>query len=77
VVLAALAGRLDHRLGHLKKVWPLAVEIVVLEEHRGRQHDIGEGRRLGQELPTQVNRSALETACTSSSSGQTIAGLVF
>ncbi len=51
VVLAALAGRLDHRLGHLEVgVAARGVEIVVLEEHRGRQHDIGEGRRLGQEL---------------------------
>jgi hypothetical protein len=34
-----------------KKVWPArGVEVVVLQEHGRRQHDVGIGGGLGQEL---------------------------
>ena len=51
MVGARLAIGLDHLAGDLEWVWPLAgVDVVMLEEGRGRQHDIGHRRRLGHEL---------------------------
>ena len=56
------------------------VDIVMLEEGRGRQHDIGHLRRIGHELLMHadeeiVAREALRAPC--SISGQTTIGLVF
>jgi hypothetical protein len=60
VVLAALARRLDHRLGHLEEgVAARGIEIVVLQEHGRRQHDVGIGRRLGQELLVHAGEQVL------------------
>ena len=51
VVLARLAERFDHLAGHLeRRVSARGVEVVVLEERRGRQHHVGERRSLGHEL---------------------------
>ena len=51
VVGAAFAGRLD-QLGADRNVLVAAavIEIVMLHEHRRRQHDVGHLRRLGHEL---------------------------
>ena len=81
VVLAASPGGSISLARHLEDgVAARGVEVVVLEERRGRQHDVGEGRRLGQELLVHADeqvlaREAARAPC--SSSGQTIAGLVF
>ena len=51
VVGAALARRLDElRPEHDVLVAAALVEVVVLHEHRRRQHDVGHQRRLGHEL---------------------------
>ena len=51
VVLAAFGVRLDDFLRHLEVGMPArGVHVVVLEEGRRRQHDVGESRGLGHEL---------------------------
>ena len=51
VVRAALAGRLDQLRADLDVAVPAGlVQIVVLHEHRCRQHDVGPARRLRHEL---------------------------
>ena len=51
VVGAALARRIDQLRADLDVAVPAGlVDVVVLHEHRGRQHDVRPARRLGHEL---------------------------
>ena len=51
MIVAAFARRLD-QLGaeHDVLVAAALIDVVMLEEHGGRQHDVGHPRRLGHEL---------------------------
>ena len=51
VVAAAFAGRLDELAAeHQVRVATALIDVVMLEEHGGGEHDVGEFRRLGHEL---------------------------
>jgi hypothetical protein len=80
VVGPALARRLDQlRPQHDVLVAAALVEVVVLEEHGGGQHDVGHPRGLGHELLVHGDEQVVagKPCLTRFWSGATDAGLVF
>jgi hypothetical protein len=74
------AWRLDHLAGELEDgVAAAGIDVVVLEEGRRRQHDVGHARGLGHELLVHADEQvvAREARAHLARSGRTTIGLVF
>ena len=80
VIGPALSRRVDELAGEFQILMAAArIDVVMFEEHRGGQHDIGHRGGLGHEMLVHDREQILarEASRHSSCSGATLIGLVF